>query len=1056
MIEVIDDDGLRHLDLTVEFSGDEDYHSTEVFCTTVTIVPSPVENNYGSSKVKLKNIVDFSWEPHFYTGQLLAVHMSGKYLAYGIKAGSGAGVVRVVYKDSEQRALLRGMRGTIQDLAFAHVSNVILACIDYTGSFFVHTIVSTTTQLVCNLLLFINSEDVSPCSHRVIWCPYLPDEDASDGGEDVSKLLMVTRDSTAELWSVDNVWTQFGSGPLSLNDSNVKSCGGFMEICKHESTIVEAILSPDGTAIATASLDGEVNFFQINFYGSTLQEARCLRKWKPHDGRPVSSLFFLDDHKNYNPDAQFWRFAITGCDNNTELKVWSCKQWKCLQTIHFKSPPNGKTPVFKAGLDLSAGFLLLSDICNKGLYILSLVKDPNDEKACISTISEFRLPYPILSFGIVDAGIRKIRPTSESLEDLCPCEDESEDHLVIRMYLVQPKSLQECHIAFKPVRIVPSTCKMDTLTHDSLDYIEDLLLLQREQNNMAEENGETTVAAAIESATNHNTGINLMTPDAFSSPTKKENNLSESTSPELGDLLSASPSLAQVVHALNSSDAPLATSEQAPQSGGSSPSREVREILSLAEPEEDEKDEDSKTLEINNKKDENWSNIPMAFLSTVHVDSDELSNDSQRPKNEALKQRKTWLATENAVNSLATKLDGLLQIIGEQRQDLKELRSEVSKLRQENSVLSRVESPFGGITQQQLTAIEQSIYNKLARQSGFMTEIEVAVKETVQSTLPKIVKDVIDPLKIQAKTDMKRIDDLLNENLTQLVGGNQMRDIVTLAVVNAAKPVLDSAFKEAFANDLLPGIEKACETMFRQIQEVFVRGSKDYLQNIENFLDEACQKKNEQLTENLSRLVREELQNEMARGLNSLQDGIVKTVKESIRDNFGQNFIDIQARSRATTPGISIPSPVDAQARVLTLLHKGQYNTAFQQALSASDLGLVVLVCEKIEPAKVFASSSGSQGSGSRCILQQPVILSLVQQLSADLTHRTELKHKWLEEAIWSLDPTDPVTREHMGAVLITLQTQLSSFINSNPNHRLTRRMKMLSMAARSLLYQHP
>lgn len=84
------------------------------------------------------------------------------------------------------------------------------------------------------------------------------------------------------------------------------------------------------------------------------------------------------------------------------------------------------------------------------------------------------MPYPILSFGIVDAGLRKIRPTGESLEDLCPCEEESEEQLVIRMYLVQPKSLQECHIAFKPASQVSGNCLMDTLTHDSLDYSEDL------------------------------------------------------------------------------------------------------------------------------------------------------------------------------------------------------------------------------------------------------------------------------------------------------------------------------------------------------------------------------------------------------------------------------------------------------------------------------------------------------------------------------------------------------------------------------------------------------
>lgn len=55
-----------------------------------------------------------------------------------------------------------------------------------------------------------------------------------------------------------------------------------------------------------------------------------------------------------------------------------------------------------------------------------------------------------------------------------------------------------------------------------------------------------------------------------------------------------------------------------------------------------------------------------------------------------------------------------------------------------------------------------------------------------------------------------------------------------------------------------------------------------------------------------------------------------------------------------------------------------------------------------------------------------------------------------------NLDPTDPVTREHMGTVLMTLQSQLAAFVTANPNHRSARRMKMLAMAARALLNQHP
>ncbi|XP_006608463.1 enhancer of mRNA-decapping protein 4 [Apis dorsata] len=1070
------EDNLRHLHYqqTVEFTGQENQHSVELYGTNITVIPSPGGHNHGSSKVKLKNIVDFTWEHNFYPGQLLAVHMSGKYLAYGIKVGNGGGMVRVVYKELEQRVLLRGMRAAIQDLAFAHVSNAILACVDYLGNLFIHTIESTPSELLCSLLLQVNAEDISPTSHRVIWCPYIPEDVPSDGDR-VSKLLVLTRGSKVELWSVNTVSARFRS--IEATDPAVKENGGMLEIDQHSDTIIEATFSPDGTALATASFDGEVKFFQVylhsNSHGNQAQP-RCLHQWRPHGGRPISCLFFLDDHKTYHPEVQFWRFAITGCDNNTELKVWSCEVWSCLQTIKFApTPSTGKLPVLKAGLDLSAGYLLLSDIYNKVLYILSLIKDNGDTLTSVSTISEFLLPYPILSFGIVDAGLCKVRPTGESLEDLSPCEDDIEEQLVIRMYLVQPKSLQECHIAFKPASHVSGNCLMDTLTHDSLGFSEDLPDMGNvNHNGISGENCEEncSLSATIEATTNHNTGLNLMTPDAFSSPAKKENNELDSrpSSPELGKVLSASPSLAQAVQALNATDPPLATSEleeQAPASSGSSPSREVREILSLTKANEEPETENKP--EITNTVDEDWPNIPMVLLKDVsrHAmqETDGFTNEEEKRKKIkdestiAENDETTWQTT-NKLNALEliNKIESILEVVQNQRQELRELRTEMTRLRQETPISTRVESALARASQQQNATLEQTLYSQMARQHEFLKTLETTIKDKIETTLPRIIEDTVEPLKHQLRLDSARMDELLKKNLTDLINSSHIKDTLAMAAVNAAKPALDAAFKEAFTNVLLPGMEKACQTMFRQVQDVFIRGTREYLQNVDAIADKQYQQRNEQQSEALSALVREELQTELNRGLIILQEGTIRTIRDSIRDNLNQQLTEItNARSRATTPAIPVSAVADAQARVISLLQRGQLNAAFQQALSASDLGLVVLVCEKTEPARVF-SSVGPQGQGTRCILQQPVILSLVQQLSADLGHRTELKHRWLEEAILNLDPNDPVTREHMGTVLMTLQTQLAAFVAANPNHSSTRRMKMLAMAARALLNQQP
>ena len=79
-----------------------------------------------SSKVHTRNVVNFAWDHDYYPGQVVSVSPVGDadFLAYGIVApGKSEGVVRVVHRKSEKRTLLKGMRGKIKDLAFAHTKN---------------------------------------------------------------------------------------------------------------------------------------------------------------------------------------------------------------------------------------------------------------------------------------------------------------------------------------------------------------------------------------------------------------------------------------------------------------------------------------------------------------------------------------------------------------------------------------------------------------------------------------------------------------------------------------------------------------------------------------------------------------------------------------------------------------------------------------------------------------------------------------------------------------------------------------------------------------------
>ena len=74
-------------------------------------------------------------------------------------------------------------------------------------------------------------------------------------------------------------------------------------------------------------------------------------------------------------------------------------------------------------------------------------------------------------------------------------------------------------------------------------------------------------------------------------------------------------------------------------------------------------------------------------------------------------------------------------------------------------------------------------------------------------------------------------------------------------------------------------------------------------------------------------------------------------------------------------------------AKISKSIMDGEIGKSFEEALSSSDLSLVVAVCKAADPAKIF---------GPPCSLKQSVLLSLIQQLVTDMVHDTLLKCRLL------------------------------------------------------------
>ncbi|CAH0772489.1 unnamed protein product [Bemisia tabaci] len=1090
---------------TIDFFGKDAKSSQAITGTDIKIIQSLGQHEIGSSQVKMKNMVDYVWEERFYTGQLLAVHIGGKYLAYGIKAKTSTGVIRVINSETSARVLIRGMEGLVQDIAFAHIMNhVILASVDEKGNLFIHRVLESKdseTALESELLLHvIQDSDLDYCGpHRVIWCPFIPDDDTKSPGEiieDVSTLLVLTRGTKAELWNVGMVQNAHGVGPVK--PSTVTE--GYLEINEHSACIVDAAFSPDGTAIATAALDGEIKFFQVYMANST--KPRCLHQWVPHDKKPLSSLFFLDNHKSYNPEIQFWKFVITGAENNSELKVWSCETWTCLQTINFVSSTNSKLQL-KASVDLAANYLVLSDIQLKVLYVFEIFMNCKKTTTFLISVSEFTVPTAVLSFDIVDAGKKKVKADSTFvLDDLCngngdleECEGDENTVVVVRMYLVQPKSLQDCHIIFPPVSNEPETSNVLC----SLSQ-EDFLPKEEDPTLPAVDISEQVIQSAQDfTSANHTSGqaLNLMTPDAFAAPVKPETCSLSQSPPDFVKQEEVREKLNQLLASASSptsqlKEASVVNNETAPDyphyaSGGSSPSREVQEIMlpltssqcyfpKAKPPQPDNYTKESKFPEDYVKESKfseanvikfKPSNLS-SFQGMCEVDiSDSNRSISNRRRDSDLglntsskdvdQMSKTLQKLEAAVNNMTLTNNALVQTMIDHQTEYKEymqdLKEEIARIegvvtrgtQQQIVALSREERQN---TETVVTAISQVVDNIVSNKLE-----DIVANEISNAILPAIL-NVLQPFKDEMHLELTKklsaTDSLLKENISKMMTSKGVMEVLSNSLMVSLTPAINQCIHDIFTAIGLPTIEKTCQTMFSQVNNAFSKGVKEYA----NILDQHSRDSLNLSSESASQIkastevmktgfqqMTMELKKSLAKLEVSLNDSIMKGL-QSQQMTLQECVVNTVRSSRAVTP------VVDLNQHLLHLVQQNQINSAFQQALNANDLSLVVLVCSKVDPDKVFMSTS--------CLLQPPVLLSLVQQLSADMTLNTDIKILYLEKAVsyfgaiqntpqWDALSAAPV-------LLKNLSIQLHQFITNNSSHKLASTMRMILMAIKTLI----
>jgi hypothetical protein len=255
---------------------------------------------------------------------------------------------------------------------------------------------------------------------------------------------------------------------------------------------------------------------------------------------------------------------------------------------------------------------------------------------------------------------------------------------------------------------------------------------------------------------------------------------------------------------------------------------------------------------------------------------------------------------------------------------------------------------------------------------------------------------------------------------------------VAPAVAAALEPALRSSLRDAFASTVVPSYERATQQMFGQIEGALrgwaQHGQQQQQQALQQLLQQAQQQRGPP-------------PQMMPPPQGPLHGGLMPPPPMVQQPPPPPHM-------QAPPP----PPPPDPRVALQGLLHAGQLDQAFSQALSLASLEMVVWTCRQAGPAAAVAGREP-------CPLSQVVLLSLVQQLAADLRPAdadAALKLDWLGECCPLLQPRDPAVSPHLRQALSPAVPGLRALATGGAgiDPSLAKRAKTVVHLFNSLLHQ--
>jgi len=308
--------------------------------------------------------------------------------------------------------------------------------------------------------------------------------------------------------------------------------------------------------------------------------------------------------------------------------------------------------------------------------------------------------------------------------------------------------------------------------------------------------------------------------------------------------------------------------------------------------------------------------------------------------------------------------------------------------------------------------LKKEMDRNAARQSKLLEKSMKETRKHVDDQLNKVSKAFDKKLSVQVKSEMKALQPQITAAV-QAAAKDSIRTVLPKEAMGAVKSSLDKqlssaiqgalaktiqeSFRYTFSKQIVPAFDSACQSMLHQLDITVANGLREQSQNVERSLMEPI---------NLT---------------NALQGSLDSA--RMLVDNLGVQGQSVsRTLSNSTIGSYKSPRTQDHKAEIKSLITSGRYEEAFAKALSLQDLSIVSWVCSNVDAATVLSSTNS---------LSQMVLLSLLQQLAADLSGNTATKLQWVREAAMTINPADHTIAAHIKPVLEHVLSSLQTILPS-------------------------